>query len=187
MATAIKQADLFATQIALFDDVYINPSEVVEAAIVAVGNTGTPGGWDCNISSSYAKDKKFADQLPAFKAAILASVWQYSRIHFGKDVVMSESWANIAKSGQYQEQHDHIGRTGAVCSAVYYPQVGEGETLVFHSPYRTISYHDSTKSKTTLNVKQNRMFVFPVYLEHSFKAIERSTDKISIAFNFVVR
>lgn len=186
MASTMKPADLFATPIALFDDVYSNPEQIIEAAIGAVGNTGTPNGWDCDISSSFSIDRQFADQLPQFKDTILRTVSEYSQKHWNKDAKMTESWANIAKTGQYQEQHDHVGKTRTVFCAVYYPQIGQGEKISFHTPYKILALLNPTKTIAAINLKPNRMIVFPAYLEHSFKAMQRDVDKISIAFNFVV-
>jgi hypothetical protein len=184
MASEMKPADLFATPIALFDDVYANPQEIAQAAIKAVGTTGTPSGWECNISSSFSIDKKFADQLPAFKEAILKAASLYCQKHWGKNARMVESWANVAKTGQYQEQHDHMGRTNTIFCAAYYPQLGEGETLSFHTPYRTLGLLDPTKTRVPIGIKTNRLILFPAYLEHSFGPKQRAVDKISIAFNF---
>lgn len=186
MASTMNTADLFATPIALFDDVYPNPGEIVEAAIGAVGDTGTPGGWQCDISSSFSKSKKFADQLPTFKQTITKVASEYCQKHWGKDARMIESWANIAKTGQYQEQHDHIGRTFTIFCGVYYPQLEEGEKLMFHTPYRIIGLLDPKKINVAINLKPNRLILFPAYLEHSFGPRQREVDKVSIAFNFTV-
>lgn len=186
MASTMNSADLFATPIALFDDVYPNPGEIVEAAIKAVGDTGTPGGWQCDISSSFSVSKVFADQLPIFKETILKAASQYCQKHWGRDARMIESWANIAKTGQYQEQHNHIGRTNTMFCAVYYPQLGEQEKLSFHTPYATLGLLDPSKINVAINLKPNRLILFPAYLEHSFGPRQREVDKVSIAFNFIV-
>jgi hypothetical protein len=186
MASEMKPADLFSTPIALFDDVYANPQEIALAAIRAVGNTGTPGSWDCDISSSFGVDRQFANQLPAFKATILEAASQYSQKHWNKNAIMIESWANVAKTGQYQEQHDHIGETGTRFCAVYYPQVGEQEKISFHTPYKILSLLDPMKTIVAIKLKPNRLIVFPAYLEHSFKALQRDVNKVSVAFNFVL-
>ena len=181
----MKPADLFATPIALFDDLYPNPQEIAQAAIAVVGSTGTPASWQCDISSSFGIDRQFANQLPAFKETILKAVSQYSQKHWNKDAIMIESWANVAKTGQYQEQHDHIGPTKTVFCAVYYPQIGEQEKISFHTPYKMLALLDPMKTIVAINLRPNRLVVFPSYLEHSFRAIQRDVDKVSIAFNFI--
>ena len=182
----MNSGDLFATPIALFDDVYPDPGEIAEAAIKAVGDTGTPGGWDCNISSSFSVSKQFADQLPIFRETIIKAASQYCQKHWGKDARMVESWANVAKTDQYQEQHDHIGRQHVIFCGAYYPQLGDGEKLSFHTPYRTLGLLDPTKTRVRINLKPNRLILFPSYLEHSFGPKQREIAKVSVAFNFIV-
>lgn len=187
MARAMKPADLFATPIALFDDVYSNPEEVIDAAVEAVRGQRSPKGWLCDIQSSFNSNTKIAEQLPQFNETILKAANQYSQQQWKKDCIIESSWANIARSYQYQEQHHHIANNPHTkFCAVYYPQCQPGEQITFHSPYMSIVMLDPGRNVVSLNVKPNRLIVFPVYLEHSFKAIERTVDKISVAFNFAL-
>ena len=184
----IKIVDLFATPVAVFDNLYPDYQTIAAEATKVVDGLTTPPGWNCDIASSFKVYDQVIEQLPPdFKQAILDAANQYSVRYWKQKCKIANSWVNKASSNQYQEQHNHITAIGACqFSGVYYPQIQLDEKLTFHSPYNSIALIDQGMNRSSIGALLNRLIVFPSYLEHSFKAIERTTDKISIAINFKI-
>ena len=177
-------ANLFATPIAVFDDVSLTPDLIATIAEAAIKNANDSPDWDCNIQTTFAVDSKFhtKPQLAEFTARIEESASDYSRYIWGRKAKIRHCWANKAESNQYQEYHNHLGKAIDFCGC-YYPQIPEKESIIFHSPFQNIT-NINQNDVVLIGLKQNRLVVFPSYLAHSFKAIKRDIPKISIAFNF---
>lgn len=178
--------NLFATPVLIYDNVFNNPKVAADIAEQAVADAEKQPEWDCNISTSFAQSSKM-HELHALRPLIsvvtrYASV--YSKSLFNRDAKVLHSWANVARSGQYQEHHNHLGDRSAF-SGVYYPQTPEGENLIMHSPFQNIILA-GRQTVNLIPVVTNRLILFPSYLDHSFKARDRDIPKISIAFNFAL-
>lgn len=185
----IRPANIFSTPIALADDLCENTEQIIDDAYQAVGDSRTPEGWLCDISSTYSPSAKVLDDFPMLKQQILIAATEYSVIHWKKNCIITNSWVNIAQSYQYQEQHHHIslGNSSAMFCAVYYPQVQENEVITFHSPFVSlVTFTGPQSCNVSINIKPNRLILFPAYLEHSFRSIKREIDKISFSANFTI-
>lgn len=180
----LKTFDLFATPIALVDDLYPDCQQIVQSAYVIVGDNKTPAMWLCDINSTYSTLATSIDLLPSLKQYVHKAANEYSNLHWNKQCMFVNSWVNIANSYHYQEQHHHIGVNQQIkFCAIYYPQVQENEKLIFHTPFVSI-FSFNGKDKVFVNIRNNMLVLFPAYLEHSFRSIHRDVDKISIACNF---
>lgn len=177
-------ANLFATPIALFDGVSPTPDLIATLAEQALANVDDLPDWDCNIQTTFAIDNTFhtKSQLAQFTPDIELFASDYSKYLWGRSAKIRHCWVNKADSHQYQEYHNHLGKNIDFCG-VYYPQIQDKETIIFHSPFQNISSINQN-SIVQIGLKQNRLILFPSYLAHSFKAKQREIAKISVAFNF---
>jgi len=183
-----KTRELFSTPIWIIDDVYNDPEKVSKAVILLVESKNiTPPQWECNTLSTFSFDNHL-EAIPFFEKLlddIKVHVDKYTRNYWNIDSQILSCWANVAKSNHFQEQHHHLGLTPTIVSAVYYSQAPENEKINFHSPFTAISVFGKWMEK--IDVKANRLIIFPSYLEHSFRPIQRPVDKISIAINYKLK
>ena len=184
----IKPAYIFPTPIALADDLCEDIEQIVEKAYHYCSNGKTPEGWLCDINSTYSLSANALDDFPILKQQILIAATEYSMLHWKKDCKIINSWVNVAQSYQYQEQHHHLtgGKDQVKFCAVYYPQVHQTEVITFHSPFVSIVTFTGGHGSMSINIKPNRLILFPAYLEHSFRSIKREVDKISFSANFII-
>jgi hypothetical protein len=183
MPSIIKE--MFSTPVWIIDDVYTDPREISQQALLRIQSKNlTPPKWQCNSLSTYSYDSQLHKSLD-FKPLIdkiMESVNQYTQNYWKMNSRMINCWANLSKSLHFQEQHHHLGISPLQVSAVYYSQVQDNEKLTFHPPFINFSVFGEHFEK--IDIKTNRLVIFPAYLEHSFRPVERTIDKISLSFNF---
>tara|TARA_B110000090_G_C13340905_1_gene431094 strand:+ start:338 stop:931 length:594 start_codon:yes stop_codon:yes gene_type:complete len=146
------------------------------------------GGWQ--------SDKALLEELSSLQPLrknIIESVNKILSDLYRDEACISlyNSWANIAKEGQYTMPHIH---EEASWSAVYYVTPTEDATLYLKDP-RTQEAMDASHrflKQPYSNVVGKRPFdageviLFPSWLEHGVAPSTKNTTRISIACNFLI-
>ena len=179
-------AHIFTTPIAVFDDFSSQRDLIATIANKACSEAQEGPEWDCNITTTFAASSRFHEdkRLAVFVEEVEQAGQDYSNHIWGRASRIKHSWANRAESYQYQEYHDHRGSNTKFC-AVFYAQIEDKETIIFHSPFQNI-IEINQNSIVQIVARENRLVIFPAYLAHSFQGKKRIIPKISIAFNFVL-
>ena len=105
---------------------------------------------------------------------------------------ITDMWSNILKSGENHRPHTHSNN---ILSGVYYVESDEAAGIQFYDPRPAAGVINPelkqfTKSNATaweLTSKTNRMILFPAWLQHLVPINRSSTNRISIAFNVMLK
>jgi hypothetical protein len=183
--------DLYSTPIAVVDDVYVDPSTIAQRAQKLVEHKNSrPSDWYCTTNTTIHYDNRVDrdNTIKPLADSVQTHLNTYSQQIWKEDCQIIHCWANVSKSNDGQERHNHITRSTVHISAVYYPQVedsNQSEKLIFAPPFAL--YDIISTEREMVRVKTNRLIIFPAYLEHYFVPIHRNINKISIAFNAIVK
>ena len=136
-------------------------------------------------------------QLKTFRPLTL-KVLEASKIYFDNmnyiydDFVITGMWSNILRKGEYFKPHTHSNN---ILSGVFYTKSDMAAAIQFTDPRPQVGvfYPDVkewTKSNSSLwyfPSTQNRMILFPSWLQHHVPVNESNNDRISIAFNVMLK
>lgn len=115
---------------------------------------------------------------------------------FGKEfgiqdkLFSSLSWFNCYYEKDYQEFHIH---PNSIFSAVYFLKAPNGSSnLVFQNPCTSfkmfiapqINYNENSTDLWNIPANENRLVIFPSYIQHMVPAHKSKDKRTSIAFNF---
>ena len=132
-------------------------------------------------------------QLSFMKEKVYDAVHNFSLAHSDHSkYYCGSSWFNIYKSGNFQESHVHS--YPCMYSAVYFPLAPQGSgKLVFEPPHEIYINDDGITEDNFLNQKlavitpePKMIVVFKSNLRHFVLPGTNDSDRISIAFNFMV-
>lgn len=107
-------------------------------------------------------------------------------------LVITGCWANINPPGSAHPRHTHPNN---YLSGVYYPQAGaDAADIVFSDPRpeayvimpRPRQWSERTANIRTVPARDGRMVIFPSWLQHHVVANQSESERISIAFNFMI-
>ena len=123
--------------------------------------------------------------------AIKDNVPRYEDPELG-DLFIS-TWVNINGRGAYNRRHTHSDGINLL-SGVYYVTVPKNSgSIVFFDPKQPIfhsmadmRYYGQHKLHNyTIPAKENRLLLFPCWLEHEVEPNNTDEDRISISFNLI--
>ena len=123
--------------------------------------------------------------------AIKRNIPQYEDPELG-DLFIS-NWVNINGRGAYNRKHTHADGINFL-SGVYYVTVPKNSgSIVFFDPKQPIfhsmadmRYYGQDKLYNyTIPAKENRLLLFPCWLEHEVEPNNTDEDRISISFNLI--
>jgi len=110
------------------------------------------------------------------------------------DFYITQSWVNVLKPGEALSIHYHAN---SLISGVFYVSVANGDALtIYDRNVRALDtieiepekWHLWNDKQMDLNVENNVLILFPSRMMHSTRQNpERTTDRISIAFNVFVK
>ena len=107
-------------------------------------------------------------------------------------LVITGCWANINPPGSAHPRHTHPNN---YLSGVYYPQAGpDAAEIVFSDPRpeafvimpRPRQWSERTANNRVVPARDGRMVIFPSWLQHHVMANQSETERMSIAFNFMI-
>ena len=151
------------------------------------------GGWH---SKTDLLSHTEIDGIPTLSERIVSMVGDMARFHAREDVTKEfkmrvDCWANISRSGNYANIHDH---GGAVWSGVYYVSSGQPRTddpangkLELIDPRTGIAMvgaeYGTRSGRFLVDPMPGLMIVFPSWLKHMVHPFVGTGERISIAFN----
>ncbi len=123
--------------------------------------------------------------------AIKRNIPQYEDPELG-DVYIS-TWVNINNRGAYNRRHTHADGINLL-SGVYYVTVPENSgNIVFHDPrpirlqsFADMRYYGQDKLHNyKIKAEEDKLLLFPCWLEHEVEPNNTDEDRISISFNLI--
>ena len=145
------------------------------------------GGWQ-SVGFNYSDGEDYHPILNK----IVELLSEIELIHPIEEVLDITSWININTKYSYNELHNHIG----VCfSGVYYIKVPDGDcgTIGFKDP-RPLVAGDFFFSQRyegggyySYPPKEGMLLLFPSFVDHMVRPNNTDKDRISIAFNIMVK
>ena len=181
---------IFPTVIYLFDDVlkseYIND---MKKDIVKIQDKNIKQ-WQSNPKLHTEKTyNALADKVLESSKYILNDLkYEYERFE------ISDMWANVSKPGEMHRPHTHSNN---FLSGVYYVDIDpkDGANIQFFDPRpqadvlrpKQIEFTKENSSLWYPYSKTNRMVLFPSWLQHYVPINISKTNRISIAFNIMLR
>lgn len=182
---------LFSVPLGIYDGVLTNHLSTIKPACEQVMQQhGSKHPFYCEIESTFNTCSNVHELEPFSTLAYTTTVFAQ---RFLKEIggqgtpTIRNAWINIARTGQYQEQHHHIDQKTCFV-AVYYVQANEEDKILLVRPYHDLSWIKGKghylRPEAEIQCREGRLLFFPPHMIHGFKAIQRSVPKISIAFNF---
>jgi uncharacterized protein (TIGR02466 family) len=157
-------------------------------------NTGTWLSGKDSPQNSFLQGNLIKDnKLEFMSKKIYESVHNFALAHSDhSEYSCASSWFNIYKKGNFQESHAHS--YPCMYSAVYFPSAPEGSgKLVFEPPHEIYINDDGVTEDNFLNQKMaiitpeaGMVVVFRSNLRHFVLPGSNDSDRISIAFNFIL-
>jgi uncharacterized protein (TIGR02466 family) len=109
------------------------------------------------------------------------------------DLVLNDMWSNILKPGEFHTPHTHSNN---FVSGVFYLQTTEnspaiqfldprGQTCVIMPNQKELTKYNSTRYFFPGLI--NRMVLFPSWLQHYVPINESNQDRVSVAFNMMLK
>jgi len=149
------------------------------------------GGWQSSRTAFF--DSLFCNQLEIVKKEITKLIREYNLI---SDLDLPSMWVNINSKHSYNNRHTH---PGASISGVLWIKIPENSgDFVFEMPdcfnYELLNKTNNRhRSKNNLfaaldiKPKEGLMILFPSYLPHYVNQNYSDEDRISLAFNLVLK
>ena len=101
------------------------------------------------------------------------------------------SWVNVSRRGNYNNVHDH---PGAMRSGVYYVSVGKPDNddpfngrLQLFDPRNGVGMEGMRAERQLINPQPGLLVMFPSWLRHMVHPFFGDEERISIAFNVIVK
>ena len=148
------------------------------------------GGWQSNIL--FKEDSFFSH--------IISNI-EFSSIQFARQLKMNEDlkvggfWININKFKDYNQYHTH---PQSIFSGVYYIKVPKNSgSIIFKNPsslgiennwyYDIKEYNSFNSCVWEINPYENKLLIFPGWLEHQVLPNLNCEERITLSFNVVRR
>ncbi len=109
------------------------------------------------------------------------------------DCYITQSWLSITKPGESHHGHNH---PNSIISGVFYIATVEEDNITFYNPnvfiksirILSLEYTEWNSTSWSFPVNNNKLILFPSWLEHEVKVNEKATtDRISLSFNTFVK
>lgn len=104
------------------------------------------------------------------------------------EIVITQSWLNHSKKGQWHHQHAH---PGSWLSACYYVAAdAESDKIYFHRgigydriPFPPTEFNPFNSDSWWLPVSTGDLVIFPSHLTHNVAPVETDTTRVSLSLN----
>jgi uncharacterized protein (TIGR02466 family) len=145
------------------------------------------GGWQSNNFNllDYPELKTLYFEINQY-------LYKFSKIfNFKKEIFLEDAWISINKKKDYNTRHVH---PFSIFSGVYYVNapVNCGD-IIFYNPCNLFSYFfdnkdvinftDYNSSVWRIPAKNNKLIIFPSWLEHGVEPNMSDENRISLSFN----
>tara|TARA_B100001778_G_scaffold224396_1_gene186189 strand:+ start:57 stop:686 length:630 start_codon:yes stop_codon:yes gene_type:complete len=188
---------IFPTSLYVFDDV-LEP-EYIDSMREDIIKSGKINAEQRQTNWQSVKNNKLYE-LPKYKElgkmALNACIKYIDLLEYKlDDIELTGMWSNILKPGETHPPHTHSNN---FISGVYYVQADNkpntpainfldprGQTCVLQPQQKRYNIYNSTRH--SLPAKINRMILFPSWLSHFVPINYSKSDRISIAFNAMLK
>lgn len=133
-------------------------------------------------------------RLTEIKSFIQVHLNQYTFNAFGRDsksfVEITTSWLNLTKPGQAHHNHSH---PNSIYSGVFYFKSLPQDNLIITRPYPNLTPFSYGKNprymsdEKKISVKKGDLLIFPSTMHHRVDENKSNDDRISLAFNTIVK
>ncbi len=190
---------LFPTPVAciqIANSAEINPG--IERAILQRENAARSvrnsniGGWQSELDFTEWPEPEIAELADSIRCGVLNMVGLLSEIRQFESTLRLVAWANVNRSGAFNQIHTH---PGSQWSGVYYVSPGEFKDddikfagqLQIHDPRERAEMvmHPGTPFGNPFRIepRPGMMVLFPAWLAHSVNVFYSQTTRISVSFN----
>ena len=188
---------IFPTSIFCFDDVL--EQEYIDSMKDDIINQSKINAEQRQANWQSVKNNKLYE-LPKYKElgkmALNACIKYIDLLEYKlDDIELTGMWSNVLKPGETHPPHTHSNN---FISGVYYVQADNnpntpainfidprGQTCVLQPQQKRYTLYNSTKY--SVSAKVNRMILFPSWLSHFVPINYSKSDRISIAFNAMLK
>ena len=188
---------IFPTSIFCFDDVL--EQEYIDSMKDDIINQSKINAEQRQANWQSVKNNKLYE-LPKYKElgkmALNACIKYIDLLEYKlDDIELTGMWSNVLKPGETHPPHTHSNN---FISGVYYVQADNdpftpdinfldprGQTCVLQPHQKRYTIYNSTKY--SVSAKINRMILFPSWLSHYVPINYSKSDRISIAFNAMLK
>ena len=180
---------IFPTVAHVFDNV-LEPEHIdsMKEDIIKGSIEKKRGNWQSNPRlHEHKKYKALSDKaLEAAKYVLNEQTYEYDTCY------ITNMWSNILKPGEMHKPHTHSNN---LLSGVFYVQSDEGANIQMYDPRPQADVLRPQPKKYTKENSSiwffpsitNRMILFPSWLQHLVPINQSKNDRISIAFNFMLK
>ena len=184
----MKHDKLFSTNVYLIDDVIDkNSLSVIKKDIISSYNQVTQN-WQSksNLHKNSLYDNLTKTIVQYTKNVFDSLYFEYSGFN------ITDMWSNVLKPGETHRPHTHSNN---ILSGVFYVEAEQTSGIMFTDPrpQAGVIQPDVTKQFVdNANVIKydsltNRMILFPSWLQHYVPTNETKSNRISIAFNVMLK
>ena len=184
----MKHDKLFSTNVYLIDDVIDkNSLSVIKKDIIFTYNQ-TAKNWQskANLHKNSLYDNLTKTIVQYTKNVFDSLYFEYSGFN------ITDMWSNVLKPGETHRPHTHSNN---ILSGVFYVEAEQTSGIMFTDPrpQAGVIQPDVTKQFVdNANVIKydsltNRMILFPSWLQHYVPTNETKSNRISIAFNVMLK
>ena len=184
----MKHDKLFSTHVFLFDDVLFSGDilnirkDITSSYNQETKNWQSKANLQKNIKYNLLSEKIVENTKKVFDT--LSFEYQGFSI--------TDMWSNVLKPGETHRPHTHSNN---ILSGVYYVEAQQTSGIIFSDPRPqagviqpdVTKQHIDNASVIKYDSATNRMILFPSWLQHYVPINETKSNRISIAFNIMLK
>ena len=184
----MKHDKLFSTHVYLFDNVIDNNSLLQIRKDITSSYNQTTENWQskANLHRNVLYDKLTHKVVENAKNVFDDLKYEY------KGFNINDMWSNVLKPGETHRPHTHSNN---ILSGVFYVDAEQTSGIMFTDPrpQAGVIQPDVTQqfvdnaSLIKYDSMTNRMILFPSWLQHYVPTNETNKNRISIAFNVMLK
>ncbi len=150
--------------------------------------------WFCDTKASYQLEKEFEFKSIAFNNEIKKATEEYFKVWNFEPVSMAieSCWVNVAKKGNFQEIHSHIGfgQTNLFSGVMYIEVDKNSGSFYLENPLPSVTDHmlnsDIFSSQKEITPQNNLLISFPSWMRHRVGKNQSDINRISVSWNIMV-
>ena len=184
----MKHDKLFSTHVYLFDNVIDNNSLLQIRKDITSSYNQTTKNWQskANLHKNVLYDNLTHKVVENTKKVFDSLYFEYQGFN------ITDMWSNVLKPGETHRPHTHSNN---ILSGVFYVEAEQTSGIIFTDPrpQAGVIQPDVTKqfvdnaSVIKYDSATNRMILFPSWLQHYVPINETKSNRISIAFNVMLK
>ena len=151
-----------------------------------------PGSYHSFSNDSYIFDTRLKNLKEFIEQHLKKYIKQVINPKEELDFYITQSWLNVTKPGGFRQVHFH---SNSIISGVFYIQTDVSQTISFFDPIAKIKSvikidQESTPWNSdiwTIDVTDNKLLLFPSWLDHGVEPNTNTKDVISLSFNVFMK